>query len=164
MSVLQHGKTILLFQNKDQWWTARNADGKEGLVPLNFFRPCGPPPRSPPQPNPIFNNIDDASNVVDGPSLRKEHLCTLPLNLYNDRLFASVAALLFLVTICLFWSLIEWTAILSLPALRDTHVRKVLREEVVDVRRNRYNRCNRPYLLVKKKEEKKEREKEPAKR
>lgn len=60
----------------------------------------------------------------------KEHLCTLPLNLYNDRLFFSVALLLFAMLIGIMWSSCQWAAMLFLPRFKDSLVKKVLKEDV----------------------------------
>jgi len=75
----------------------------------------------------FFNNIDD---VIKGEFNRKEHLCTLPLNLYNDRLFFSVALLLFAMMIFIAWSTCQWAVMLFLPAYKDSLIRKVLKEDV----------------------------------
>ena len=74
----------------------------------------------------FYNNIDD---VLKGEFNRKEHLCTLPLNLYNDRLFFSVALLLFVMMFAVVWSSCQWAAMLFLPSYKDSLIKKVLREE-----------------------------------
>ena len=75
----------------------------------------------------FYNNVDD---VLKGSFNRKEHLCTLPLNLYNDRLFFSVGALLFFMAFAIAYSTCQWAIMLFLPAYKDSLVRKVLKEDV----------------------------------
>ena len=75
----------------------------------------------------FYNNIDD---VLKGEYNRKEHLCTLPLNLYNDRLFFSVALLLFFMMFAVVWSSCQWAAMLFLASYKDSLIKKVLKEDV----------------------------------
>lgn len=75
----------------------------------------------------FYNNMDDLKKGGGG---TKEHLCTLPLNLYNDRLFFSVAALLLCMMIGMLWSTGQWMIMLFLPSFKDSLIRKVLKEDV----------------------------------
>ena len=80
----------------------------------------------------FFNNMDDIPDIGEtfDDDKRKEHLCTLPLNLYNDTLFASVGLLLIVMVFSVIWSTCQWAAMLFLPVYKDSLFKKVLREDV----------------------------------
>lgn len=81
----------------------------------------------------FFNNIKDFKDAKDKDGKDKdkgdkEVLCSLPLNLYNDKVFCSVVLMLVLMLILMLASLVVWTVRFVAPSQREALVVNILRK------------------------------------
>lgn len=76
----------------------------------------------------------------------KSHLCTLPLNMYNDRVFAAICLMLIVMLLGMAFSILTWATKLFVPSLKGSLVHIVLHDVENHQKKNHVKKFIKFYL------------------